>query len=129
MIPQIHAAHDFFSHRRMTALLRNAARSRDESRNRSRKPIASEEYSLCLVDVREVLRTGAWVAGGIAVYEIVRSSIVFRVRRRIGRSSDRYVAARGVQLDRYKFAGREYVKTEVLLDPELNRAMAAAVAE
>ncbi|HVO29086.1 MAG TPA: 1-acyl-sn-glycerol-3-phosphate acyltransferase [bacterium] len=80
------------------------------------------------VDVRQVLTTGAWVVGGIAVYELVRSSLLRAASRRLDRNVDRYVRERAIRLDRYKFAGRDYVKTEVLNDPGMVEAIVAAAA-
>lgn len=80
------------------------------------------------MDVRRVLETAAWVIAGITVYEIVRKIVVGSLRRRIARAGEHYVTSRNIQLDRYKFAGRAYVKTEVLNDPELRKAIEASAA-
>lgn len=81
------------------------------------------------MDVREVVRTAAWVAAGIVVYELVRSAVMARVRRRFDRYGESYLRTRNIRLDRYKFAGRAYVKTELLNDPKLQEAIAATARE
>lgn len=80
------------------------------------------------VEVGGALVTAAWVAGGIVVYEIVRSSVVHALARRLERNSARFVRDRNIRLDRYKFAGRSYVKGEVLNDSDLVKAIASAAA-
>lgn len=76
-----------------------------------------------------MLSTAAWVVGGIVTYELVRSVIVGRLARRLDRAGSRYVSAKNIRLDRYKFAHRTYVKTEVLNSPELSKAIEASAAE
>ena len=90
---------------------------------------ARARYPRARVDVRRVLETSAWVAGGIVTYEIIRSMIVGYFARRLDREGQRYVRSRNIQLDRYKFASRSYVKHEVLLQPELQKAMDAQAKE
>ncbi len=80
------------------------------------------------MDLGRLLETSAWVVGGIAAYETTRSVIVGRLRQRLGRRAERFASSRNIQLDRYKFASRAYVKKEVLNDAELSSAMAEAAA-
>ncbi len=80
-------------------------------------------------ELKRVLSTIAWMAGAIVVYELIRSFLIGRLSRRLHRAGDQYVEDREIRLDRYKFAGRHYVKTEVFNDPKLANAIAAHAKE
>lgn len=75
------------------------------------------------MDLFRVIETGAWMAGAVVTYELTRSFVLGRLRRRLERAGERYVSDRNIRLDRYKFAGRGYVKTELLDDPGIRRAI------
>ena len=81
------------------------------------------------VDTHEVLRTAAWMAVAVGVYELIRSAVVGAASRRIQRHGERYLRDKNIRLDRYKFAGRAYVKTEILNDPDMIRRIGESAKE
>jgi glycerol-3-phosphate O-acyltransferase len=70
-------------------------------------------------------RLAAIVLGAIALYELVRFAFLRTLRNRLHASVRTYVRRHGIDVDRFKFANRLYVKQELLNDPVIARAVAA----
>lgn len=69
-----------------------------------------------------------WVAAAavcVGAYELLRASVLRRVRLRLERSVSRYLNRHQVRLDRFKFLGKHYIREALLADPDLNEFMSA----
>jgi len=75
-----------------------------------------------------LLHIATWTAGivgAIAAYELLRASVLRRVRLRLERSVSQYLARHRVRLDRFKFTHKHYIREALLADPTLNEFMVA----
>ena len=75
-----------------------------------------------------LLRIGLWmagIAGAVLAYELLRASVLRRVRLRLERSVSQYLARHRVRLDRFKFTHKHYIREALLADPALNEFMVA----
>jgi glycerol-3-phosphate O-acyltransferase len=74
------------------------------------------------------LRVAAWaggIVGAIVAYELLRASVLRRIRLRMERSVSQYLARHRVRLDRFKFTHKHYIREALLADPALNEFMVA----
>lgn len=80
------------------------------------------------VTIEVLARIGAWaaaIAGAVLAYELLRASVLRRVRLRLERSVSQYLARHRVRLDRFKFTHKHYIREALLADPALNEFMVA----
>lgn len=75
------------------------------------------------------LMWGLALVAAVAVYEVLRFSVLRRVRVRLERSVSRYLARHDVRLDRFKFTQKAYLREALLADPELNEFLATCCRE
>ncbi len=71
-------------------------------------------------------QAGLWmaaIAGAVLAYELLRASVLRRVRLRLERSVSQYLARHRVRLDRFKFTHKHYIREALLADPALNEFM------
>ena len=79
-----------------------------------------------------LLRVGTWlvgIAGAVVAYELLRASLLRRVRLRMERSVSQYLARHRVRLDRFKFTHKHYIREALMADPTLNEFMVARTRE
>lgn len=70
--------------------------------------------------VQGIVRVGVWsvsIVAAIAAYELLRASLLRRVRLRLERSVSQYLNRHRVRLDRFKFLDKHYIREALLADP------------
>ncbi|MCK6527232.1 1-acyl-sn-glycerol-3-phosphate acyltransferase [Myxococcota bacterium] len=82
--------------------------------------------------VGDALRVLAWVGGAvlaIAVYEVLRASVLRRVRLRLQRGMRTFLAENRPRLDRFKFIRKHYLREALLDDADLSAYVLRRAAE